>query len=420
MQAERKGDQETIVLEQDHELRFEVLEEESIEIEVLEGTAEMFGTELRLSQRYTFTNCKMAIFTWKGAKLLVIGTCKVRYVEGDTPMVSYINAHGALDNLRWQSKRANALGPKALVVGPTDSGKSTLCRILLNYAVRASWKPTFVDLDVGQNCISIPGCVAATPITTVFSPNSGELEAERQISYFFGHTSPAKATQLYKKLVDKLAHVVDERCQKNDDAKHSGVIINTCGWVEEGGYDLLVHIANAMEVDVILVLNSRLYSRIKDDPNVKATVAKLSQSAGVVTRNAQTRRKARMRAIKAYFYGPKNNLCPHPQTFKFSQLGIYRCGDASQAPDSALPLGTKRLIDPNRLVLCDPNSEDFSHHILGVSYSDDENRLLDENMAGFVHVSKVDVKKREFTLLTPSAQALPQPYLLTGSLKYFD
>ena len=36
------------------------------------------------------------------------------------------------------------------VVGPVDSGKSSLARILLNYAVRAGWAPTAVDLDLGE------------------------------------------------------------------------------------------------------------------------------------------------------------------------------------------------------------------------------------------------------------------------------
>ena len=35
-------------------------------------------------------------------------------------------------------------------VGPTDVGKSTVCRLLLNYAVRLGRKPIYVDLDVGQ------------------------------------------------------------------------------------------------------------------------------------------------------------------------------------------------------------------------------------------------------------------------------
>ena len=35
-------------------------------------------------------------------------------------------------------------------VGPTDVGKSTVCRLLLNYAVRLGRKPIYVDLDDGQ------------------------------------------------------------------------------------------------------------------------------------------------------------------------------------------------------------------------------------------------------------------------------
>jgi polynucleotide 5'-kinase involved in rRNA processing len=41
-------------------------------------------------------------------------------------------------------------GPRVIVVGPTDSGKSTLTKTLLNWGVRDGWEPTFVDLDVGK------------------------------------------------------------------------------------------------------------------------------------------------------------------------------------------------------------------------------------------------------------------------------
>ena len=38
-----------------------------------------------------------------------------------------------------------------MVVGPTDVGKSTVCRLLLSYAVRLGRRPTLVELDVGQS-----------------------------------------------------------------------------------------------------------------------------------------------------------------------------------------------------------------------------------------------------------------------------
>lgn len=38
-------------------------------------------------------------------------------------------------------------------MGPVDVGKSTLCQLLLNYAVRMGRRPVFVDLDIGQVCV---------------------------------------------------------------------------------------------------------------------------------------------------------------------------------------------------------------------------------------------------------------------------
>lgn len=35
-------------------------------------------------------------------------------------------------------------------MGPTDVGKSTVCRMLVNYAARLGRAPVLVDLDVGQ------------------------------------------------------------------------------------------------------------------------------------------------------------------------------------------------------------------------------------------------------------------------------
>lgn len=51
-----------------------------------------------------------------------------------------------------------------MVVGEADSGKSTLANILAAYAVRLGRCPTFVDLDVGQGMITVPGGIAAAAL----------------------------------------------------------------------------------------------------------------------------------------------------------------------------------------------------------------------------------------------------------------
>ncbi|EFX84332.1 hypothetical protein DAPPUDRAFT_239024 [Daphnia pulex] len=75
-------------------------------------------------------------------------------------MIIYLNTHAGLEQIR---KKADAdetkRGPIAMIVGPTDIGKSTVCMLLLNYAV-----PIYVDLDVGQGQLSIPGTIGAMAI----------------------------------------------------------------------------------------------------------------------------------------------------------------------------------------------------------------------------------------------------------------
>ena len=96
-------------------------------------------------------------------------------------MEQYINIHDVLQGQRDVCK-ANAMRakdvkdatdatdatdaaaskapPRVMLAGATDSGKSTICKILTNYAVRCGSVPLFVDLDIGQGSLTVPGCVA--------------------------------------------------------------------------------------------------------------------------------------------------------------------------------------------------------------------------------------------------------------------
>lgn len=420
--GERTAETKKWQLDREHELRFEIEATEKITIKLLKGTAELFGTELGIDREYTFGKSKFAIFTWHGAELLVLGKCRVCYPATDTPMISYINLHAALEKYRKTAREKNAAGPVAMIVGPVDSGKSTLARILLSYAVRAGWKPTFVDLDVGQNAITIPACVAATAVEHPASVESAEmLQAKNPLVYYFGHTSPSGGQTLYERLVDKLSTWVAKRCATLDTARSAGVLINTCGWVEGPGYANIVHAANTFKVDVILVVgHERLYSDLKSDASLnKTSIAKLAKSGGVVTRDSEYRRGLRNQHIREYFYGPANDLCPHTKIVNFRDVSIYRVGTGPQAPSSALPIGTKRLLDPNKVTRVIP-SADLLHSILAVSFAREEKGLLDENTAGFVYVTAVDTKGLTMTILAPTPGPLPQVFLLAGQLKWYD
>jgi len=67
----------------------------------------------------------------------------------DTPMVTYMNTHTIMNNQRQEALKSGKRGPNCILLGPTDSGKSTICKMLCNWAVRSGWEPTMVDLDIG-------------------------------------------------------------------------------------------------------------------------------------------------------------------------------------------------------------------------------------------------------------------------------
>ena len=86
----------------------------------------MFGSELCVDVDYPLRDVKLAVFSWHGCELSVRGVCKSAYTANETPLVSYINAHAALDSMRVQARQKDTRGPVALICGPTDSGKSSV------------------------------------------------------------------------------------------------------------------------------------------------------------------------------------------------------------------------------------------------------------------------------------------------------
>lgn len=68
-------------LEKETELRFEVesgVSAEQVQMEVLTGMAEIFGSELNRNKKYTFgPGSKIAVFTWQGCSVNLYGKPEV-------------------------------------------------------------------------------------------------------------------------------------------------------------------------------------------------------------------------------------------------------------------------------------------------------------------------------------------------------
>ncbi|KAG7576018.1 Pre-mRNA cleavage complex subunit Clp1 C-terminal [Arabidopsis thaliana x Arabidopsis arenosa] len=417
-----------VKLERESELRIEV-SEEPLRLRVVNGTAEIFGSELPPEIWRTFPpRMKFAVFTWYGATIEMDGVTETDYTADETPMVSYINVHAILDARRRFAKAStsndpeSSQGPRVIVVGPTDSGKSTLTKMLLSWAAKQGWRPTFVDLDVGQGSITIPGCIAAAPIEMPLDPVEG-FPLDMALVYYYGHASPNINVELYKALVKELAQVLERQFVGNPESRAAGMVINTMGWIEGIGYELLLHAIDTFNASVVLVLGQeKLFSRLKDVLRSKSNVdvVKLHKSGGVVARVKEVRKRSRNFKIQEYFYGLSKELSPYANTSSFSDLQVFRIGGGPQAPKSALPAGSTSVSNPLRVTPVNIDDRDLLHSVLAVSYAEEPDQIISSNVSGFVYVTEVNMQKKKITYLAPSPGTLPSKLLVAGSLTWLE
>ncbi|KAG5176702.1 Pre-mRNA cleavage complex II protein Clp1-domain-containing protein [Tribonema minus] len=449
-------DKKIWTLEKESELRFEVGPDKSFTVVLLEQSAEIFGVELAVNTEYHFSaGAKVAVFTWYGCKLQTTRTAEVLYVAKDTPMLSYVNTHIQLEARRDQalsklSKGEKAVGPRVLVAGATDSGKSSLCAVLCAYAVRLGRTPTFVDLDVGQGEITIPGTVSAVSL------DSGTLSIEERLSlaapltFFYGHDSPGENPELFRHMVSRLAECVEQRQANDRDAAAAGTVVNTCGWVDGLGLELLRHCIDALSIDIVLVMgHDKLYAELMADSEAlpddapPRTVVKLPTSGGVVQRSAQQRRQGRAARVREYFYGAPHAerraspaLTPTLLELRMDSVRVCRVG-GTQLSGGLLPVGQAALLGPTRVSMVKP-SHDLLHAVLAVCHpvlkpdgtalvpgeegglDDAGQEIADCNVAGFVYVTEVDMVGRRLVVMSPCPGDLPSAYLLVGGIRWSE
>lgn len=222
---------------------------------MLSGTAEVFGTELAEKHTYNFRGTKASIFTWHGCRLEVSGPCE-EYTAEDTPMVSYVNTHFALEKLRDAAAQSGGEGPRVLVVGPNNAGKTSLVKLLTAYAIRMGRQPMVINTDSREGQLSIPGSLTATPFASILdveqgwgsSPTSGPspVPVKLPLCYYYGLPSPEDNAKLFKPVVTRLALAASSRLGVDPVVKGTGMIIDTPGVISQGkeGYDLISHIVS--------------------------------------------------------------------------------------------------------------------------------------------------------------------------------
>jgi polynucleotide 5'-hydroxyl-kinase GRC3/NOL9 len=191
----------------------------------------------------------------------------------------------------WKSLVERALGmscPTVLVVGPTDSGKSTLCTYLANVLLDKHPSISVIDADVGQSDIGPPATVGLGEAKGyLFS-----LADLDPVSMFFvGHTSPASVKE---KVISGIRKLMTRTPSSNP------LIINTDGWVAgDEAYAFKANMVNETSPDIMAVI--QVDDSLSPIVNAVSTASIVVQSpAAVRKRNRDERRRLRELAYRRH------------------------------------------------------------------------------------------------------------------------
>ncbi|KAJ2760981.1 Cleavage polyadenylation factor subunit clp1, partial [Coemansia nantahalensis] len=341
-----------------------------------------------------------------------------------------------------------AAGPRILIVGPEDSGKTSLARLLLNYAVRQGETPVFVNLDPADGKVTVPGTLAAMAMTKPVDiecgfmgyavPSSSGLP-DAPLVWQFGHEDPAANPQLFNLLVDGAAAAIGRRMAADPWAAASGVIVDTRGTSDLAQDKVVMHAVDALGIDIVVVVgNERMFSVLEKRMEARSagagvSVVKMPRSGGVVDRAALYKQQLNAKAVKQYFYGtPREQVASFSAVVSFDDIRILRIGEDVVAPSSTLPLGEERKITDTLVSAVEPD-ESLVHSLLAVT--DGPRRTDGDSMAvdtadpdgvigiqalGFVSVSKVEMDRRRLIIVSPVPGRLQKQVLLYGNTKWVE
>ncbi|XP_011865193.1 PREDICTED: protein CLP1 homolog isoform X1 [Vollenhovia emeryi] len=404
-------------LDPDCELRFEVKSKNKVTLELISGLAEVFGTELVQGKKYEFTTeANIAVYApWHDCVVELVGLPGSSYMAKNTPMRIYLNCHEVLERMRQTAAYKDTVGPVTMVVGSHNVGKSTLCKILLNHAVRKNRRPIFVDLDVSQGHISVPGTISALLMEHTSDVVKG-FSQKVPVVFHFGHKTPHANVMLYRLLVMQLATICKAKLQADyKKAKVSGIVINTFGCIKKDDYSLLAHAVEEFKVDTILVLDEEsLYYELVKDLSDLVKVIILPMSDGVVERSQDQRTEANNQSIKKFFYGSQILLYSHSFVFNWSDIKLYKYG--APVPTCCAPLDKARD-NPTKLVPVALGPH-LLHRLLSVSFTDNPETVLRTTISGFVCVTDVNVEKQTLTLLASQSTSLLNKALILSDIEF--
>eukprot|EP00747_Dinoflagellata_sp_TGD_P157071 gnl/TRDRNA2_/TRDRNA2_177718_c2_seq1.p1 gnl/TRDRNA2_/TRDRNA2_177718_c2~~gnl/TRDRNA2_/TRDRNA2_177718_c2_seq1.p1 ORF type:complete len:438 (-),score=-24.34 gnl/TRDRNA2_/TRDRNA2_177718_c2_seq1:8-1321(-) len=410
-----------------YEFRIEISHSNYAHLTLLHGNVDIFGTSMEPGRKYLIQGQKIALFAFEKSVIGLEGKPDVIYKSEDTLMLVYMKIHEVLEERRTSAKMAGSQGPRVLCVGPVDSGKTTVIRILCNLATRMDWIPTMVELNITQGNIAMPGTVSAAVLDEPWKIEEG-LDCPSPLVFYRGYTSYEDEKQFYKATVERLATILDIKAGLCNMSAAAGIYIDTMGCTEEKALEPLLHQIESFSCDVVLVLGQdKLYhqllhykSKLSESRKLKLELVKLPCLGGVVSRSMEFRKQDKNYKINKYFKSKCGSRASTlPTTAILSTIDVYGINSIS-SPKSALPIGAIKLHRTPCLRKINMSSS-IEGTILAISHGTTPEEASLASIAGFVQVLEVNTEKNLIAFRTPTQNMKPgKIFICEKDLKFSE
>lgn len=384
---------------------------------LLDGSATIFRAALMRNVRYTFGKSGVPVMVQESARFDVEGDFSVRRGILDTAVddihaileaarAGAVNAVSARQAKQLEEQTGGAVapeeevysGPRVIVVGDQNTGKSALCRSLVNAAVSKqngrNYGVAFIDVDVGQQSISVPGSVAAVFVEAPVPVDEG-FNTMMPLSFFFGDKQVNPTTR--KRYLD-LCACSAQACAAVGYAKPpyecGGMVINTMGWTRDLGRDLLLELLSIFAVTHVVVtgsdldLETAMRNAVLGRP---VEVVRYPTQEGIPRRVGASLSDARVAQLVSYFSGTaRTPLSPNRSVANAVDLVFLNA------------LSLNRMTPKDIPPCC----------VAAVVWAENEETAGEANVAGYVIL--IDMSATYFSFLSPAPGPIPKPYLLVS------
>ncbi len=337
-------------------------------IEVIDGRILLVGSvygrgsslvihELRSYSLKALTETKLGIFLGSGGSFDV--------VDSSTEVIDdWLRVAEAVNEDFTTSKKL-----KIVVVGPPESGKTTLTAFIANYLRDRGINCCIVEGDVGQEDLAMPATVA---LAVVDKPFIWQRELSFSEFRFVGCISPRNcSTRIIASLVDLINRALFRGCD--------AVVVNTDGWVSgRDGISYKLELLRWIKPTHLIVLDDGLSDLMYSVFHDMLKIIKAKPPTQPRIRSREERQRLRTEAYKKYFMNSS------VRTLQASKVGLV----------GVLPLNCVE-VSVSKLVEMFPELYSIMPHVVRACKDEKELTLLVKSP---LHVGLLDALRNEMYL----------------------